>query len=115
MKCESFASRFFYLFSKSPWEIAWSQLVEISSVEDRLNKWVGEAGPGENRLEAKNRILACFKEKSPSLDLRKLSLNTLPESIGNLTALTNQVICENRLTARPESVGNLIFLGSLRT
>ena len=41
-------------------KIARSQLLEVSSMEERLNKWVSEAEPGENRLEAKNRILVSL-------------------------------------------------------
>ena len=60
--------------------------------------------------EAKERILACFDSKYPCLSLSCLGLITLPESIGNLTALTYLKLSYNKLTTLPESIGNLTAL-----
>ncbi|MER7282147.1 leucine-rich repeat domain-containing protein [Dactylosporangium sp. NPDC000244] len=42
-------------------------------------------------------------------------LTTLPESLGNLTALTKLDVHENQLTALPEGLGNLTALTQLST
>ena len=47
------------------------------------------------------------------LDLSGTRLTSLPESVGNLTALTSLNLSGTRLTSLPESVGNLTALTSL--
>src|SRR5215471_8836123 len=47
------------------------------------------------------------------LDLSDNQLTALPESVGNLTALTTLDLSDNQLTALPESVGNLTALTTL--
>ena len=116
LSTESFAARFFYVFSKAPWEvgeIARGQIVDASSLEGRLTNWVRAAEAGENRLEAKNRILICLNTKSSSLSLKCLGLKVLPDIFDNLTALTDLDVSINRLETLPESISNLTSLNKL--
>ncbi len=48
-----------------------------------------------------------------TLDLGRNRLTSLPESIGNLTSLTNLDLSRNYLTSLPESIGNLTSLTNL--
>ena len=53
----------------------------------------------------KEELLMLFNETY--LDLSNLKLNSLPESIGNLSNLQNLYLYDNQLTSLPESIGNL--------
>ncbi len=48
------------------------------------------------------------------LDLSHLSLTTVPDTIGNLTHLTDLLLNNNQLTTIPEAIGNLTQLTDLR-
>lgn len=65
--------------------------------------------------EAERRIADWKKRGDPSipLNLTALSLNTLPESLGQLTALELLYLDHNRLSNLPESIGQLTALRGL--
>ncbi len=47
------------------------------------------------------------------LDLSRIKISTLPESIGNLTNLIELKINDTLLKSLPESIGNLVNLNRL--
>ena len=67
-------------------------------------------GPGR---EAERRIADVAQAHGTHLDLTGLLLTAVPESIGQLTALTILYLSGNQLTAVPESIGQLTALTSL--
>ena len=76
------------------------------------------SSPAENQAvkgmaEALQRIEKARLEKSVTLNLSGLALTTLPESLGNLTALQGLDLSDNQLTTLPEWLGNLTALQSL--
>ncbi|MEY9933908.1 hypothetical protein ABH926_008571 [Catenulispora sp. GP43] len=63
--------------------------------------------------EAARRIEQAFHDCAAVLDLAGVEIRGLPESIGNLTALTTLDLSETGLTVLPESIGNLTALTTL--
>ncbi|GAA2854972.1 hypothetical protein GCM10010517_13060 [Streptosporangium fragile] len=53
------------------------------------------------------RIAGCLRDGTTTLDLSGFGLKALPESLGDLTHLTELNLRGNRLTALPESLGSL--------
>jgi Leucine-rich repeat (LRR) protein len=78
-----------------------------------LDIWVFQAGEGEQRDVAKNKILECLRTASTILDLSHLGLTTLPEMIGSLSNLERLRLNNNQLTSLPETIGNLSKLKDL--
>jgi internalin A len=64
--------------------------------------------------EAVRRIEEAKKKKSKTLDLSSLELTSVPESIGQLTALQVLNLYSNQLTSVPENLGRLTVLQELR-
>ncbi len=60
--------------------------------------------------EAVRRIKRASAGNAKELDLNNLQLETVPESIGQLTALKRLYLHNNRLTSVPESIGQLTEL-----
>jgi leucine-rich repeat protein SHOC2 len=54
------------------------------------------------------------KDRSTHLDLYQQQIESLPDSIGNLTNLVSLRCVDNRLTSLPDSIGNLTNLRELR-
>ena len=73
--------------------------------------------PGQQEIdswqEALRRIEKAKRSNSTELDLSRLNLTTLPESLGQLTKLEKIDLGHNELTALPESLGQLSHLQSL--
>jgi len=78
-----------------------------------LQAWVNSAEPGELRAEAMRRMIEARSNGSISLSLSELRLSSIPEQIGELTALTSLDLSVNQLTTLPESIGGLNALTSL--
>jgi hypothetical protein len=57
--------------------------------------------------EAERRIADVARVHGSRLDLARLGLTAVPDSIGQLTALTNLDLSYNQLTAVPDSIGQL--------
>ncbi len=105
---------------------AWHQHIELRRAEKYeefekvLNDWIireeDEYLPIEkdSRIEAKRRILKCFKDNSNSLHLDELDLTSLPNGIiGKLNYLKILNLEGNQLTEIPAEIGKLpelIFL-----
>ena len=66
-----------------------------------------------NIITAQRRILAAFKTNATLLDLSNLNLYSLPNCIGQLSALTELDVYDNQLTALPDSIGKLSNLTKL--
>ena len=60
--------------------------------------------------EAEERIGRALAERASSLNLRSLELTRLPESLGQLTQLTELDVSGNQLTSLPEWLGQLTHL-----
>ncbi|MDY7576198.1 leucine-rich repeat domain-containing protein [Actimicrobium sp. CCI2.3] len=86
----------------------------LEQMKKELNAWVKGGQEGENRKEAKQRIIACFLERKTELSLKRLQLKALPDCLGNLTSLTALYLDDNRLTELPQGIGKLTALESLR-
>jgi len=65
------------------------------------------------RLEAERRVRAAIKGRSLSLDLSRLGLSTLPDSLRQLSQLQELNLDGNQLTALPDWLGQLIQLQRL--
>jgi len=78
-----------------------------------LQAWVNSAEPGELRAEAMRRMIEARRDRSTHLSLDGLGLSSIPEQIGELTALTSLDLSVNQLTALPESIGGLNALTRL--
>ena len=78
-----------------------------------LNEWVNQADEGENREEAKIRIVEAYNNSSKILYLDDLGLTSLPQEIGNLTNLESLHLNHNQLTTLPSEIRNLTNLKSL--
>jgi len=63
--------------------------------------------------EAERRITLVAQERGSLLDLGHLGLSTLPDWIGQLTALTILYLNDNQLTEIPDSIGQLTALTTL--
>jgi len=63
--------------------------------------------------KALRRIENCCQAASPVLDLRELDLIELPQSIFELTHLTELDVSFNKLTALPPEIGELTALVEL--
>lgn len=121
LKTESFATRFFYLFSKTPWDVgeaARSQLITksgLSAVKEQLDEWVSGATEGENRLEASNRIFEAISKRRCYFNVSSLSLKTFPDIFNNEIFFQGHYwsgwghidLQKNQLTELPESISNL--------
>lgn len=86
----------------------------LEQLKKELNEWVKGGLEGENRKEAKQRIIACFLEKKTALSLKRLQLKALPDCLGKLTSLTALYLDDNRLAELPQGIGKLTALESLR-
>ena len=74
-----------------------------------LQAWVaGERGG--RRAEAMRRMIEARRDRSAELSLARLGLSSIPEQIGDLTALTTLNLGGNELTTLPEQIGNLTAL-----
>jgi Leucine-rich repeat (LRR) protein/GTPase SAR1 family protein len=67
----------------------------------------------EAYLEAEKKIEETLKSGATRLDLDKMGLNELPDSIGNLTWLESLDLSENRLIGLPDALATLSELRSL--
>ena len=79
-----------------------------------LDGWATEVASGENRQEARGRIIGFLNERSQSkLELSNLQLKTLPP-IFNTEPFINRLghldLSKNQLTALPAAIGNLHVL-----
>lgn len=63
--------------------------------------------------EAERRIEAAFRKKEVTLDLSRLGLTSVPDSLGKLERLEILFLYDNRLTSLPESLGQMHMLGAL--
>ena len=63
--------------------------------------------------EAERRIAEVAQAHGSRLDLTSLRLAAVPDSIGQLTALTSLDLHDNQLTAIPDSIGQLTALTEL--
>ena len=75
-----------------------------------LQDWVNSAEPGELRAEAMQRLIDAKRNGRAELSLAELGLSSIPEQIGNLTALTSLDLRGNPLTELPERIGDLTAL-----
>ena len=80
-----------------------------------LQAWVDLATPEEmgSRVEAMRRISDARLNSSAILSLEGLGLSSIPEQIGNLTALRSLSLNRNQLITLPEQIGNLTALTGL--
>ena len=69
-----------------------------------------ESDKADNLAEAERRIRVALKEKSTTLDLSALGLESLPESLGHLIHLQELALINNKLTTLPEWLGLLTDL-----
>lgn len=67
----------------------------------------------EAYYEAEKKIEEALKSGATRLDFHGMKLTELPESIWQLTQLTDLYLAENQLTALPESLGQLTQLQTL--
>ncbi len=72
----------------------------------------GDDSPG--MAEARKRIEKARREGSTELSLSRLQLTTLPEALGQLTALQTLWLDNNQFTTLPEALGQLTALQHLR-
>ena len=63
--------------------------------------------------EAERRVADVMQAHGSSLDLASLGLISVPDSIGQLTALTSLNLSGNELTEIPDSIGQLTALTDL--
>ena len=59
---------------------------------------------------AEKKIAAARQPRVRSLDLSRMHLTELPESLGHLTQLWEMYISDNQLTKLPKSIGQLTWL-----
>ncbi len=80
-----------------------------------LQAWVDLAAleEGGSRVVAMEKMIDAKRKRSANLSLYGLRLSSIPEQIGDLTALTSLNLACNRLTILPEQIGNLTALTSL--
>jgi internalin A len=74
------------------------------------------ADPGDDSpdmAEARKRIEEALRERSLKLDLSSLKLTSVPEALGQLTALQELYLYNNQLTSLPEALGHLTELKHL--
>lgn len=71
------------------------------------------AANGERQAYAQQLIEDCLREKADVLDLGRLGLTSVPESIGRLTHLSRLHLNDNRLTELPPAIGLLKHLNML--
>jgi internalin A len=67
----------------------------------------------DGNAEAETRIAAAARDGATFLDLSGLNINTLPESIGRLTALKSLNLSRNELATLPVCIGDLKALRGL--
>jgi Leucine-rich repeat (LRR) protein len=92
----------------------------IRKIEEQINTKLDGRYRFENEkivmLDLGNNQLTSLPESLGNLtalrvlDLGNNQLTSLPESLGNLTALTSLDLSDNQLTSLPESLGNLTAL-----
>ncbi|MCR2745539.1 NEL-type E3 ubiquitin ligase domain-containing protein [Limnobacter parvus] len=96
------------------------RLLSRVEVDNMLTEYVRDALPGENRIEAKTRMLTCFDtlQKPPyaniELDLSRLHLKALPENLSFLNGVSSINLDFNQLESLPESIGQHSTLETLR-
>ncbi len=76
---------------------------------DELIAWADEKKISEEKFPRDKELILSLK----TLDLSKNQLNTLPESIGNLTNVTTLHLSMNSFSTLPESIRNLRHLTCL--
>ena len=73
---------------------------------------MGSAADGSDR-EAERRIADVARGHGTHLDLARLGLTAVPDSIRRLTALKTLILAGNELTAVPDWIGQLTALTKL--
>ena len=95
------------------------ETIEAARVQDNflagLQAWVDLAALEErgSRVAAMEKMRDAKLNRSANLSLYGLRLLSIPEQIGDLTALTSLNLGCNRLTTLPEQIENLTALTSL--
>lgn len=81
----------------------------------RLNHWVSSADDNEvgDRIEAQSRILQCYYQSNPSLDLSGLNLTSIPDCLAFLDHIRDLNLMINNLEVIPDSLVNLRHLRRL--
>ncbi|CAF1383160.1 unnamed protein product [Adineta steineri] len=81
----------------------------IREIIKALEEWQDPEDYAQD-LEAKERIMDCYKQRSDTLDLSYLSLSTLPDAIGKMQHIEFLSIANNYFVEIPKILGNLTAL-----
>lgn len=88
--------------------------IHLHEFSRQLNEWSQNGLNTEYRLEASQRILRCFTQRTTNLDLGRLGLRSLPDCLRHLTQLRTLDVNGNRLESFPDCLHCLRNLTVLR-
>ncbi len=96
-------------------EIIPAEESKLKDLTEILDKWSvsKDVGPQGHLEYVKNAILACYSQKSDSLNLDDLKLQSLPDCFQYLSHLKELRLFNNQLTTLPPSIGTLSNLQRL--
>lgn len=95
---------------------SWYTRIMVDKLNKNLDKWCDEvkgAEEYENRCEAKEKIIECYKKSSDSVYLGGLGLTSLPSEIGWLSSVRILYLHKNQLRELPTTIGQLRYLEDL--
>jgi Leucine-rich repeat (LRR) protein len=91
-----------------------STLFKKQQLDNSLKCWEEEALPGEERLEAGNRIFDFFISTEQKLDLSNLNLSSLPDIFNEFSSRLKYLFLDNnKLTNLPNTISSLLLLEEL--